>query len=62
MCSGKRRWVILYILNIQTPHISVLQKEINCLNREKGNRGFRQNMDFDLQNTGQRQSFDENLK
>ena len=47
----ERRWVILYILRISTPHISALQKEINCLNRENENQGFRENMDFDLQNT-----------
>ena len=46
----------------KTPHISVLQREINCLTGESANRGFRENMDFDLQNTGQSHSFDENLK
>ena len=33
-----------------------------CLNRENENRGFRENIDFDLQNTGQSHYFDENLK
>ena len=62
MCSEKTRWVIFYVLNIYTPHISALQREINCLNRKNENRGFRGNMDFDLQNTGQSHHFDENLK
>ena len=48
MCSEKGRWVIFYILNIRTPHISVLQKEINCLNKETGNPSFCEHMDFDL--------------
>jgi hypothetical protein len=47
MCSEKRRWVIFYILNILKPHISVVQKIINCLSRENENQGFLQNMDFD---------------
>ena len=52
---------ILYSNKINVS-ISVLQREINCLNRENENRGFLENMDFDLQNTGQSHSFDENLK
>ena len=58
----KIRWVIFYILRTQTPRISVLQREINCLNRENKNRGFRGNMDFDLRNTSQSHIFYENLK
>ena len=38
----KKRWVIFFILNIWTPHISVLQREINCLNREHENHGFQE--------------------
>ena len=34
ICFEKRKWVIFYILKKWTPHISVLQREINCLNRE----------------------------
>ena len=44
------------------PQISVLQREINCLNRENENQGFRENTDSDLQNTGQSYYFDGNLK
>ena len=40
----------------------VLQREISCLNRENENQGFREIMVFDLQNTGQSHSFDENTK
>ena len=39
ICFEKRKWVIFHILNIQTPHISALPKEINCLNKENANRG-----------------------
>ena len=46
----------------KTPQISVLQREMNCLNTESENQVFQENMDFDLQNTGQSHSFDENLK
>ena len=60
--SQKRKWVISYILRIQTPHISVPQRGIICLNRENEHRGFQENIDFDLQNTGQSHSVDENLK
>ena len=42
--------------------ISVLHRDINCLNRENENQDFRENMDFDLQNTGQSHCFDEDLK
>ena len=62
MCSEKTRWVIFYVLNIYTPHISTLQKRINCLNRENGNWCFQGNMDFDLQITYQCHYFYENLK
>ena len=62
MCSEKRRLVTFYILNIYTPHICVPQTEINCLNRENENRGFRENMVFDLQITYQSDIFYENLK
>ena len=62
MCSEKGTWVIFYILNIQTPHISVLQREINCLNTENENHSFPENMDSDLQITCQSQYFYENLK
>ena len=58
----KKMGYIFYILNTETPHISVLQREINYLNRENGNRVFRENMDFDLQNTRQSHYFDENVK
>ena len=57
----KKMGYILYSENIQ-PHISFPQREINCQNRENENQGFRENMDSDLQNTGQSHSFDENLK
>ena len=40
---------------------SVLQREINCLNREYENHGFRENMDFDLQITCQN-PLNKNLK
>ena len=62
ICFKKIRWIIFYILRTCTPHISVLQREINCLNRENKNRGFRENMNFDLQNIGQSHIFHENLK
>ena len=62
ICFKQRKCVIFYVLNIYTPHISALQRKINCFNRENENRGFRGNMDFDLQNTGQSHYFDENLK
>jgi hypothetical protein len=58
----KKNMVIFYILNKETSHISVFQKEIDCLNKENENRGFRENMDFDLQITGQSHYFYENLK
>ena len=45
-----------------TPHISVLQREINCLNQENGNRGFLEHMDFDLQNACQSHISYKNLK
>ena len=47
---------------IYTPHISVLQREINCLNRENENHVFGEHIDFDLQNAVQSHSFDENRK
>ena len=53
VCFEKRTW---------TPHISVFQKEIDCLNKENENRGFQGNMNFDLQITYQSHYFDENLK
>ena len=62
ICFEKRRWVIFYVLNMYTPHISALQRRINCLNRENGNWCFQGNMDFDLQITYQSHSIDENLK
>ena len=62
MCSEKRKWVIFYILNISTPHISVLQREINSLNREDANHGFRENMDFDMQNAYQSHELYEIMK
>ena len=58
----KRRWVIFYILRRWTPHISVLQREINCLNRENTNWWFRENLDFDLQITCRSDIFRGNLK
>ena len=42
ICFEKRRRVIFHILNTETPHISVLQREINCLNRENENLSFRE--------------------
>ena len=36
----KIRWVTFYILRTETPHISVLQREISCLNRGHENRAF----------------------
>lgn len=42
ICLGERRWVILYLLRIETPHTSVLQRELNCLSREDENQGFRE--------------------
>ena len=53
---------IFDILTIQTPHISVPRREINCLNRENENQGFRENMDSDVQITCQNHIFNENLK
>ena len=55
-------WVIFYVLNIYARHISALQREINCLNRENENDVLGENVDFDLQSTCQSHSFDENLK
>ena len=43
----KKMGYILYSKKISA-FISVPQREINCLNRENENRGFRGNMDFDL--------------
>ena len=57
----KKMGYILYSKNINASHICP-PKRINCLNRENENQGFRENMDSDLQNTGQSHSFDENLK
>ena len=53
-----------YILysNKKKPQISVLHREMNCLNRENENLVFYENMDFDLQNTGQSHYSYENLK
>ena len=62
ICFEQRRWVIFYVLNIYTPHISALQREINCLNRENGNLCSQGNFDFDLQITYQSHYFYENLK
>ena len=62
ICIKQKRLVIFYVLNIYTPHISALQREINCLNRENGNWCFQGNMDFDLQITYQSHYFYENLK
>ena len=58
----KKMGYILYSNKINASHISVTQREINCLNSENGNQGFRENMDSDLQNACQSHSFDENLK
>ena len=55
----ERRWATFYILRKLTPHISVLQREFKCLNKENEDRGFWENIDFDL---SQSDSFDENLK
>ena len=62
ICFEQRRWVMFYVLNIYTPHISALQRGINCLNRENGNWCFQGNMDFDQQITYQSHYFYENLK
>ena len=62
ICFEQWRWVIFYVLNIYTPHISALQREINCLNRENWNLCFQGNMSFDLQITYQSHIFYENLK
>ena len=66
ICMGhivfrKKKGYILYSKNTK-PHISVLQRGINCLNKENENRGFRENMDSDLQITYQSHYFYENLK
>ena len=62
ICFEQRKLILFYILNIYTPHISVLQREINCLNRENENCGFRGNIGFNLQNTSQSDIFCKNLK
>ena len=62
ICFEKSRWVIFYILNTEMPHISVLQREINCLNEETENQGFPENMDVDMQNTYQSHDFYEIMK
>ena len=62
ICFEQRRLVIFHVLNIYTPHISALQREINCLNRENWNLCFQGNMSFDLQITYQSHIFYENLK
>ena len=59
---GKKMGYSLYSNNINASHICPPKKEIDCVNREKENRGFRKNIDFGLQNTSQSHSFDENLK
>ena len=43
-----KKLVISYVLNIYTPRISALRREINLLNRENENQGFKQNHDFDM--------------
>ena len=48
LCFETKRWVILYIQRKETPDTPVLQRGINCLNRENENRGFRENIDFDV--------------
>ena len=57
----KKMGYILYSKNMNASHIWP-QREINGLNRENENQGFRENMDSDLQNTGQSHIFYENLK
>ena len=37
ICLEERRSVIFYIPKKETPHISVLQKEIHRVNKENGN-------------------------
>ena len=60
ICFENEHGYILY--SKQTPHVSVFQTGINCLNKGNENRGFRENMDFDLQITYQSHYFYENLK
>ena len=57
----KKMGYILYSKHINASH-SVLQRELNCLNRENENHGFPENMDFDLQNACQSHMFHEHLK
>ena len=58
----KREDGLYSIFQKWTPHISVLQREINCLNKENKNQGFWKIVDFDLQITYQSHYFDENMK
>ena len=60
ICFEQKICYLLYSKR-STPHRSVLQRDINCSNRENPNRGFPENIAFDQQNTGQSQPFGENL-
>ena len=51
-----------YILRTQTPHMCLFQREIKCSSRENENWDFPDNIEFDVQSTGQSHSFDEDLK
>ena len=52
---------ILYSKSINASHICP-PKRNKLLKQRKQNRGFRENIDFDLQNTGESDIFHENLK
>ena len=52
--------VILYIVN-KNKRLTYLSSK-HCLSKENENRGFRENVDFDLQITYQSHYFDENMK
>ena len=52
---------ILYSKNTNASHICPPNRN-RLFKQRNENRGFRENMDFDLQHTGQSHSFDENLK
>ena len=57
----KKMGYIVYSKNINASHICP-PKRNQLLNEENENRGFRENMDFDLQITFQSHYFEENMK
>ena len=57
----KKMGYILYSKNINASHICP-PKRNKLFKQRNENRGFRENMDFDLQNTRQSHDFDENVK